>query len=208
MDRIESPRLFSYVVARDYGFAPNPFFGFCTLATCKPKIRQTASTGDWIIGTGSSKYGRQGFLIFAMRVTETMTFNEYWDDDRFRRKKPNMMGSMKQAFGDNIYFKDDVGRWHQENSHHSYDTGLNNPHNIRNDTKADRVLCSTDYAFWGGSGPKIPEEFRNFRGKDICCPMQGHKCRFPDDLVDRFVEWIRSLNQNGYCDAPIEWGTA
>ena len=48
-------KLFSYVVARDYGFAPNPFFSTCTLATCKPKIRRTASVGDWIIGTGSKK---------------------------------------------------------------------------------------------------------------------------------------------------------
>lgn len=28
---------YSYVVARDFGFAPNPFNGFLTLATCKPK---------------------------------------------------------------------------------------------------------------------------------------------------------------------------
>lgn len=39
-------KLFSYVVAREYGFAPNPFFGWCTLATCKPKIRVTAEVGD------------------------------------------------------------------------------------------------------------------------------------------------------------------
>ncbi|MFH1865797.1 MAG: hypothetical protein ABIK85_07930, partial [Candidatus Eisenbacteria bacterium] len=38
-------RLFSYIVARDYGFAPNPFCGVCTLATCKPKIRESASVG-------------------------------------------------------------------------------------------------------------------------------------------------------------------
>ena len=28
-------KLFSYVVDHDYGFAPNPFGGFCTLAKCK-----------------------------------------------------------------------------------------------------------------------------------------------------------------------------
>jgi len=39
--------LHSYVVARDYGFAPNPFFGFCTLATCKPRLRSVAQVGDW-----------------------------------------------------------------------------------------------------------------------------------------------------------------
>ena len=53
-------RLFSYVVARDYGFAPNPFFGVCTLATCKPIVRRVAAIGDWIVGTGSKANGRQG----------------------------------------------------------------------------------------------------------------------------------------------------
>lgn len=37
-------------VARDYGFAPNPFFGVCTLATCKPRIRSVAQIGDWVVG--------------------------------------------------------------------------------------------------------------------------------------------------------------
>ena len=155
-------KLFSYVVARDYGFAPNPFFSTCTLATCKPKIRRTASVGDWIIGTGSSKNDRQGYLVYAMCITEEMTFNEYWRDGRFQRKKPNLRGSMKQAFGDNIYFQDDAGQWQQQDSHHSYANGSSNPYNICNDTKADRILCSTDYAYWGSSGPKIPQKFRNY----------------------------------------------
>ena len=36
---------------RDYGFAPNPYFGYCTLATCKPVIRRCAGVGDWIAWT-------------------------------------------------------------------------------------------------------------------------------------------------------------
>lgn len=78
--------LFSYVIARDYGFAPNPFFGCCTLATCKPNIRRVAEIGDWIVGTGSAARKRKGFLIFAMCVNETMQFNEYWEDPRFQQK--------------------------------------------------------------------------------------------------------------------------
>lgn len=42
--------LYSYVITRDYGFAPNPFWGICSLATCKPQIRQRALKGDWIAG--------------------------------------------------------------------------------------------------------------------------------------------------------------
>jgi len=42
--------VFSYVVKNDGGFAPNPFHGSCTLACCKPKIRNVASAGDIVVG--------------------------------------------------------------------------------------------------------------------------------------------------------------
>ena len=35
-------RVHSYVVRYDSGFAPNPFYEYCTLATCKPNIRKGA----------------------------------------------------------------------------------------------------------------------------------------------------------------------
>lgn len=41
-----SSNLYAYAITRDLGFAPNPFHGFCTLATCKPGIRKTAKVGD------------------------------------------------------------------------------------------------------------------------------------------------------------------
>ncbi|WP_410897079.1 hypothetical protein [Pseudomonas chlororaphis] len=31
------PRVFSYKLTRNYGFAPNPSYGICTLARCKPQ---------------------------------------------------------------------------------------------------------------------------------------------------------------------------
>ena len=197
-------RLFSYVVARDYGFAPNPFFGVCTLATCKLGIRRHASVGDWIIGTGSKTKGRHRHLVYAMRVSEAMTFNEYWEDDRFQRKKPNLRGSLKQAFGDNIYFQDSEGEWQQLNSHHSYGDGAPNPHNVRNDTQVDSVLLGTEYAYWGGLGPEIPHEFCDYEGLDICAG-RGYKCKFPAALVNDFLAWFRSLDENGYLGTPLDW---
>ena len=197
-------RLFSYVVARDYGFAPNPFFGICTLATCKPIIRRVASIGDWIVGTGSSAWVRQGSLVYSMRITEVMTFNEYWEDERFRRKRPNLSGSKKQAFGDNIYFKDNADQWHQEDSHHSYSGGAPNPYNIQNDTQTDRILLSTDFTYWGGSGPDIPPRFRNYDGFDVCA-ARNHKSLFPDGLVNEFVAWFQFLGAIGYAGKPLDW---
>jgi hypothetical protein len=199
------PKLYSYVVARDYGFAPNPFYGFCTLATCKPKILNTAQVGDWIIGTGSKTRGREAHIVYAMRVGEIISFNEYWKDPRFQNKKPNLRGSKKQAFGDNIYHRDArTGRWRQEDSHHSKPDGTPNKGNITNDTQADRVLISGGFIYWGGGGPKLPKRLRNYEGLDIC-GKRGHKNAFPDKMIHEFIVWLRSLGEEGYCGKPIDW---
>ena len=198
-------RIFSYIVARDYGFAPNPFFGSCTLATCKPVLRGAASAGDWVIGTGSKRQKREGHLVYALLVSETMTFNEYWQSELFQQKKPNLRGSTKQAFGDNIYFKDSVGQWHQQDSHHSYTDGSPNPHNAKTDTRVDRVLIGTDYMYWGDSGPAISPAFRNYNGADICATGRHHRSIFPQRLVSDFVTWLRSLNADGYLGRPGDW---
>lgn len=198
-------RLFSYVVARDYGFAPNPFFNTCTLATCKPGIRRQAQVGDWVVGTGTALRKRRSYLVYAMRVEEALTFDEYWNDPQFEQKRPNLRGSKKQSFGDNIYHKTKPGAvWHQLNSHHSHSDGSPNPANIKNDTQADRVLISTDYVYWGGTGPRIPEKFRNYDGIDVCAG-RGHKSKFSDAFVTDFVKWVRSAGVKGYAGIPIDW---
>ena len=46
--------LYVYIITRDFGFAPNPFHGRCTLATCKPGIRKSAKVGDWVLGVGGA----------------------------------------------------------------------------------------------------------------------------------------------------------
>lgn len=197
--------LFSYVVARDYGFAPNPFGGVCTLATCKPKIRAAAKIGDWVVGTGSAEKHRRGRLVYAMRVSETMSFNEYWNDSRFQQKKPNLRSSRKHAFGDNIYFQQD-GKWSQINSHHSFADGEPNQRNIDNDTQTDRILVGERFAYFGGGGPQVPDRLRNFGGHDLCAG-RGHKVHFPPEMEGVFVEWFDGLAVNGCVGRPLEWGT-
>jgi hypothetical protein len=198
-------RLYSYVVARDFGFAPNPFYGICTLATCKPAIRRTARIGDWVVGTGPVPRSRQGYLVYAMKVDEIVTFDEYWRDPRFADKKPNLHGSKKQAFGDNIYHRrDDGGPWFQEDSHHSLSNGEANSSNIGHDTRTPHVLIATNFAYFGGEGPEIPSEFRDFDGHDICAG-HGHKSRFPRSLVESFISWFQSLGVTGYAGVPLDW---
>src|SRR5256712_9024256 len=102
-------------------------------------IRKASALGDWVVGTGSKGYGLQGRLVYAMKISETMSYDEYWDDPRYRNKRPNLRGSLKQAYGDNIYHKNRItGRWIQANSHHSNHDGTPNAANIVHDTQAPR----------------------------------------------------------------------
>jgi hypothetical protein len=200
------PKIYSYVVARDFGFAPNPFHGVCTLATCKPKIRDVAAIGDWIIGTGSATRKRAGFMVFAMQVEEALTFDQYWSDERFFQKRPNLYGSKKQAFGDNIYHREGVGgAWQQLNSHHSLPDGSSNPFNVNTDTSVSRALVSRTFTYWGGSGPRIPTRFRNRCGEDIVCTGRNHRSNFSDGLVKEFLDWVVPLAHEGYVGEPLDW---
>ena len=195
--------IFSYVVARDFGFAPNPFGGFCTLATCKPEIRRLAEVGDWVFGTGSATWNRKGSLVYAMRVAEMMSFDQYWDDLRFRQKKPDLRSCRKSAYGDNIYHRGN-GSWIQLDSHHSLANGAPNLKNIRNDTQTNRVLISTQFAYWGGSGPLIPQNLRNYDGCDLCAG-RGYKRKFPQEMEEQVFEWFLSLKAQGCLGRPINW---
>lgn len=204
-------KLHSYVVRYDSGFAPNPFYGDCTLATCKPDIRQRAQVGDWILGSGSAdkKVRRGGYLVYAMNVTETISFREYWDDPRFQCKKPNLRGSRKHACGDNIYYRDlEDQNWCQLNSYHSLKDGTANERHIRRDTSVDRILISNDFVYFGGYGPCIPDAFRNYNEFDICTNGRGRKVFDDPALIQDFISWIRTLGTVRYVDAPQDWPRA
>jgi hypothetical protein len=148
--------LYIYVVDRDFGFAPNPFHGYCTLATCKPSIRRAAQVGDWVMGVGGSRIKATGRCIHLMKVSEILTFDAYWSDKRFWAKKPVRNGSPVMMVGDNIYHRNDIKEdWLQEDSHHSKPDGSTNVENLMRDTKSINVLISKHFYYFGSAAPFV-----------------------------------------------------
>lgn len=148
--------LYIYVVDRDFGFAPNPFHGYCTLATCKPLIRKAAQIGDWVMGVGGSRLKATGKCIYLMSISEILTFDTYWSDSRFRIKRSVRNGSFVMMVGDNIYHRDGKTlQWIQEDSHHSYPDGSTNIRNLQTDTKSDNVLISEHFFYFGSVAPSV-----------------------------------------------------
>lgn len=197
-------RLYSYVVVRDYGFAPNPFSGSCTLATCKPKIRAKASVGDWVIGVGAVSTGRSGNLIYAMKVSEVLTFDDYWSDPRFLVKRPVLNGSLKRAYGDNIYHRKG-GFWIQEDSHHSLVGGRVNMENQKRDVSADRVLIADEFYYFGDHDVPVPAVARKQGRHDLCRPGRGHRVNIPNTLRDSFITWLTGNYTPGIHGQPAQW---
>lgn len=157
--------LFSYKIEHDFGLAPNPFWGYCTLAVCRGSVRgnKRLEVGDWVIGTGSKALEKLAgtslvhYLIYAMKVEEVLTFQEYWEDDRFDRKKPVVNGTLVQMYGDNFYHKDEDGEWIQEDSAHSKRDGSPNCRHVLKDTKVDAVLTARHFYYFGAKAKEIPE---------------------------------------------------
>lgn len=201
--------VYTYVIEHDFGLAPNPFGKYCTLAVCKPKIRKSSKLkiGDWVLGTGSKALekstGKKGLLsklIYAMQVTERITFNEYWSDPRFQYKKPRMNGSRVTMFGDNFYHTDENGIWKQEDSAHSMQDGTCNHGHLKKDISGLNVLISEHFYYFGANAPTIPKEFLV-----ICKEGIGEKKFENIKIADEFINWITVNFKTGIHGDPYNW---
>jgi hypothetical protein len=182
----------TYRLDHDLGFAPNPFFGWCTLACCMPQIRKHASQNDVIVGMAGS--GKQGLgryhprVIYWMRVDETLTFDQYWQDARFVNKKPQIPGPKMRMVGDRTY-RHEPGSddWKFEISmHHVPGATQGKGGHVHLDTKIDRILIGKSFTYWGKSGPEVPAHlmsmFPNPRGQK--CPQDGPLLAELHGLID------------------------
>ena len=195
-----------YVVDRDFGFAPNPFHGCCTLATCMPRIRAKAQDNDWVVGMGGARLHATGRCVYAMRVTESLSFDEYWANEVYFDKRPVRNGSSVMMVGDNIYHRRQANEpWQQLDSHHSKPDGSPNPLNVKKDTSVNRVLVSRDYFYFGKAAPVIAPEllaalgFRN---------AIGHRV-FKDPHCSAFLQWLFTdcrAARNILADDPFDFG--
>lgn len=188
-----SPTLFSYRIPRDYGSAPNPFWGLCTLAICKPVIRKFANIGDWVVGTGSSisPIGDISHkVVYAMRVTQKMTMKDY---DEFTRSKlpckiplATSLNPCRRA-GDSIY--------DYSTPNPSLREGVHNEGNRNTDLSGISVLLSNHFFYFGDRPVDLPKNLLQ-----IVKEGQGHRSKANNPYVNDFVDWIHHL---GYLPATL-----
>ncbi|MBQ4802357.1 hypothetical protein J8L88_05765 [Aquimarina sp. MMG015] len=180
-------RLFTYCIPVDDGAAPNPYFGVCTLAICKPKIRSVAQVGDWVVGLGSKNvYGvdYSGKVVYAMKVTKKMTmmaYDEYCKQE-LKNKIPDVTHSAyMRKVGDCIY---DFSKPRENMLRPS----VHNKYNVDTDLGGHHVLLSDHFYYFGDSAIDLPTNLR-----PIIHQGQGHKSNANNQYKEAFVFWIGSL---------------
>lgn len=178
-----SPKLYSYVVDHDNGQAPNPYFSTCTLCLCKFRgplgkrrnVVELAAKKDWVIGTGGAnlrKSAGRGKLIYAMRVDQKLTRQQYFDQSGFTRKKPVGMGTYEQTRGDNKRPRNAFEKHHQF------------------------ALISRHFYYFGRNAIVIPERF------DLEKKGRGFRSHFEQDDIRKFVEWLERNPKSGRQGEP------
>ena len=172
------PKLFSYVVDHDLGFAPNPFGGFCTLAKCKygtikckngtrRNIVELADEGDWIVGTGGvdlSKSAGHGKLIYAMRVDEKISLREYCQGNRGNR--------------------------------------IDAEHDVAEDGRF--ALISYHYFYFGRNAIDISDIPRTHLDHPFEKTGPGHRCDFSEEFAEGFAKWLKANFKVGVHGPPCK----
>lgn len=194
-------RLFAYKQTADSGFAPNPFHGACTLATCKPRIRRHKQVGDWIAGFTSTGLNGdavgQERLIYLMQVAEKLPLEDYHADQRFAAKIPtNGSDQCVETVGDNIYGLRDGAYFQVPNRHHSAE-------HIARDTSGKFVLIGKTFVYFGSEPLVIPIELR----PDIPRGQAGHGIQTRDVvLAQAFIDFVLTRG-TGVHARPTSWKT-
>ena len=199
-------RLFSYKMTHDTGFAPNPFHGVLTLANCKPLIRKYKKVGDWIAGFTSKKLGEYNIgeerLIYLMKVTDKITYYDYWNDPLFKMKRPNLSSILIiDKAGDNIYKP-----IHQDakfNCDFEQIPNMNHTEsNKTDDLRGVYVLISNCFYYFGSSPVELDPKIR----PGIPKGQSAHGKRTHDkETAKKFIEFIQKNYPVGIVNTPHHW---
>lgn len=199
------PRLFSYKLTHDTGFAPNPFWGFLTIATCKPLIRSAKRIGDWIAGFTSQELCGdpvgQERLVYLMQISEKIPFAEYFNNPLFKKKIPDLTKSQcLYKAGDNIYRPSSAHPSIREFEQ------LQNPYhdqfNKDRDLSGRFVLIANKFHYFGRKALNIPNNLR----PNVPKGQSAHGALTHDQVTaQKFIEYIVAGWSAGVHSPPHSW---
>ena len=66
------------------------------------------------------------------------------------------------------------------------------------EAKSNKVLISNDFVYWGSDGPSLPQGLKEL------IVGRGHKCNFPPEVIQAFVQWFEGQRDRGCMGTPFD----
>lgn len=132
--------IFVYKLTTDNGGAPCVYRRVLSLCICKPRIRQQAEVGDWIIGLGAKGAPEMnGRLIYIAKVTRKLSEGDYYQDIVYKNRPDCIYEKVKGEF-----------RWREGSHYHSPDDLV---HDLGTSTEYGRAvsLVSNEFVYFGNN---------------------------------------------------------
>lgn len=209
-DRVST--LYSYIVEADSGFAPNPFFGRCTLACCKPAIRRAIgnrllqqsghadilqlraddpdyirSQNIWVVGlAGAALRDRpRRSVVYVMQVTDVLDFESYFHDHPEKRpvRSSPTTSDDPEWHGDAIYTGNDPATALQLVPSTHSDADKESENNKYHDLNGRYVLLSDHFLYFGKDAPYVTLEEPLHHGR-------GHRSNHSPETLIELESWL------------------
>jgi hypothetical protein len=186
------PNLYFYVMTHDSGFAPCVSKGMLTLATCKPRIRNSASDepSDYVMGVVGKILARKAgvkrySLVFLSKISKKKDYDWYYEHHKKRR--------------DCIYHRDPKNhRWVQEP-----DSPHDGEKQKKVDTRAPYVLISRHFVYLGRDCQELPKGARTILTLLRKAPRSHRKRNLSNPRLKKWVDDI-FRKYKGRPHEPIE----
>jgi hypothetical protein len=151
------------------------------------------------VGIAPKKLGHG--VVYAMKVEETLTFGEYWNDRRFARKKPSRGAgaSLVERNGDNCYKPVGDGysalaSAHRKGLSHEWDE-----HQKAKDLRGERVLVSRRFSYFGRRPRPLAAELSS-----LVLPARFTRVNFTKREILGLKKFLERLPQ-GIHARPRNW---
>lgn len=167
---MKETKIYFYKMIVDNGGAPCVQDGLLSLAICKPQIRSTIDTNDFIIGFGSNVLDNK--LIYIAKITDKLLDGEYYKQEKYFYRDDCLY-----SFDGQQYSRREDKKYHISN-------------NTPNDEGNDIVLLSDNYRYFGKKSnddyknkyPQLKEILENLK--------QGHRVNHDNNTFEILEKMI------------------
>ncbi len=167
---MKETKIYFYKMIVDNGGAPCVQDGLLSLAICKPQIRSTIDTNDFIIGFGSNVLDNK--LIYIAKITDKLLDGEYYKQEKY-------------FYRDDCLYSFD-GQQYSRRENKKYHIGNNTPTDEGNDI----VLLSNNYRYFGNKSSNDYKKKYPILTKIINSLKQGHRLNHNTELFKELSQLI------------------